>query len=99
MLEMTRSRPSPPSLADPPEWLAQLQGIELFRARRTEHGWTGMPEGRAEDVEFPGGTWRAVMVMAADLSLTAGCVDPVVLLVALAHGASNTDHKIQELAA
>ena len=99
MLEMTRSRPSPPSLADPPEWLMQLQGIELFRARRTEHGWTAMPEGMAEDVEFPGGTWRVVMVMPADLSMTDGFVDPLVLLVALAHGATNVDDKIQELVA
>jgi hypothetical protein len=99
MLEMARSRPIPPSLADPPPWLAALPGIEHFRARPTEHGWAAMPEGMSEDVEFPGGTWRVVMVMPADLTITEGFVDPIVLLVALANGTAKVDDKTQELVA
>ena len=99
MLEMARLRPTPPSLADPPEWLAKLQGIQLFRARPTEHGWEAMPEGMTEDVEFPGGTWRVVMLMPADLSVTEGFVDPLVLLVTLAHGAAQVEDKVHELVA
>ena len=97
MLEMARTRPTPPSLADPPEWLEQLQGIDLFRARPTEHGWEAMPEETAEDVEFPGGTWRVAMLMPADLSVTEGFVDPLVLLVVLAHGAGLVEDKVREL--
>jgi hypothetical protein len=97
MLEMARARPIPPSLADPPEWLERLQGIELFRVRPTEHGWAAMPEGMTEDVEFPGGTWRVAMLMPADLSITDGFVDPLVLLVALANGTAQVEDKIQEL--
>jgi hypothetical protein len=99
MLEMARSRPTPPSLADPPEWLSQLDGLEHFHPRPTEHGWTAIPEGMTEDVEFPGGTWRVVMLMPADLSITEGFVDPLVLLVVLANGATRVDDKVQELAA
>lgn len=99
MLEMARARPTPPSLADPPEWLERLVGIDLFRARATEHGWEAMPPGMTEDVEFPGGTWRVSMLMPADLSVTDGFVDPLVLLVALAHGAANVDDKVREVAA
>jgi hypothetical protein len=97
MLEMARMRPTPPSLADPPEWLEQLHGIELVRAQPTEHGWRAMPEGLTEDVELPGGTWHVAMVMPADLSITRGFVDPLVLLVTLAHGAANVDDKIHEV--
>lgn len=97
MPDMARIRPSPPSLADPPEWLEQLPGIEQFRARPTEHGWRATPEGMSEDVEFPGGTWRVAMVMPADLSITEGFLDPLVLLVTLAHGAANVEDKIHEL--
>jgi hypothetical protein len=99
MLDMARSRPTPPSLADPPEWLERLQGIEYFRVRRTEDGWTAMPDGMSEDVEFPGGTWRVVMLMPADLSITEGFFDPLVLLVVLANGATKVDDKIQDLVA
>jgi hypothetical protein len=99
MLEMARNRPSPPSLADPPEWLAQLEGLDHFRERPTEHCWTAMPEGKTEDIEFPRGTWRVVMLMPADLSITEGHVDPLVLLVALANGAAKVDDKIQDLVA
>jgi hypothetical protein len=99
MLEMVRSRPTPPSLANPPEWLAKLEGLEHFQPRPTEHGWTAMPEGITEDVEFPGGTWRVVMLMPADLSITKGFVDPLVLLVVLANGATRVDDKVQELVA
>jgi hypothetical protein len=99
MLDMARSRPTPPSLADPPEWLAQLQGLELFPVRPTEDGWTAMPDGMTDDVEFPGGTWRVVMLMPADLSITDGFVDPLVLLVVLANGATQVDDKLQQLVA
>jgi hypothetical protein len=99
MIEMARSRPTPPSLADPPEWLSQLQGLEHFRPRPTEHGWTAMPEGMTEDVELPGGTWRVTMLMPGDLSITEGFVDPLVLLVVLANGAKKVDDKLQELVA
>lgn len=96
MLHMARTRPTPPSLAHPPEWLEQLQGIEQFRARPTEHGWEAMPEGMGEDVEFPGGTWRVAMLMPADLS-TEGSVDPLVLLVVLANGVANVEDKVREV--
>jgi hypothetical protein len=99
MLEVARIRPTPPSLANPPEWLERLEGTEQFRAQPTEHGWRAMPEGMTEDVEFPGGTWRVVMLMPADLSITEGFVDPLVLLVALAHGAANIEDKIHEVVA
>jgi hypothetical protein len=99
MLDMARSRPTPPSPADPPEWLAQLEGLELFPVRPTEDGWTAMPDGMTDDVEFPGGTWRVVMVMPADLSITDGFVDPLVLLVVLANGATKVDDKLQQLVA
>jgi hypothetical protein len=99
MLDTARNRPAPPSLADPPEWLAQLRGIEHFRSRPTEHGWTAKPEGMTEDIEFPGGTWRVVMLMPADLSITEGFVDPLVLLIVVANGAAKVDDKIQELVA
>jgi hypothetical protein len=99
MLEMTRNRPTPPSLADPPEWLAALPGIEAFRPKATEHGWTAMPEGVTEETEFPGGTWRAAMLMPADLSIADGFVDPLVLLVVIATGAAKVDDKLQDLVA
>jgi hypothetical protein len=99
MLDMARSRPVPPSLWDPPEWLAELQGLEHFRPRPTEQGWTAMPEGMTEDVELPGGTWRVAMLMPGDLSITEGFVDPLVLLVVLANGAKKVDDKLQELVA
>jgi hypothetical protein len=99
MLDMARSRPVPPSLWDPPEWLAELQGLEHFRPRPTEQGWTAMPEGMTEDVELPGGTWRVAMLMPGDLSITEGFVDPLVLVVVLANGAKRVDDKLQELVA
>jgi hypothetical protein len=99
MLEMARNRPVPPSLLDPPQWLAELEGVEHFRARPTEHGWAVMPDGIIEDVELPGGTWRVVMLMPADLSITEGFVDPLVLLAVLANGAAKVDDKLHELAA
>jgi hypothetical protein len=99
MLDMTRNRPIPPSLTAPPDWLAALPGFELFQVQPTEHGWTAFPDGVDEEVEFPGGTWRVVMVMPADLSITQDHVDPLVLLVVLAHGAAKVDDKIQELVA
>jgi hypothetical protein len=97
MLEMARMRPTPPSLADPPEWLEQLQGIEHFRPRPTEHGWRAMPEGMTSDTEFPGGTWRVEMSMPAELTITEGFIDPLVLLVALAHGADKVEDKIHDV--
>ena len=99
MLDMARRRPQPPSLIDPPEWLTELDGFEMFRVQRTDHGWTAFPEGVDENVEFPGGTWRVALVMPVDLSITAGVVDPLVLLVALADGAAKVDDKIEELVA
>jgi len=99
MLDMARNRPTPPSLADPPEWLASLQGFDFFRVRPTEHGYTSFPEGVDESSEFPGGTWRVVLLMPADLSITEGLVDPLVLLVALADGAIKVDDKVSDLVA
>ena len=99
MLDMARRRPQPPSLLDPPEWLTALDGFELFRVQHTEHGWTAFPEGADENVEFPGGTWRVALLMPADLSITEGAVDPLLLLVTLADGAAKVDDKIEELVA
>ena len=99
MLDMARNRPTPPSLADPPDWLASLQGFELFSVRATEHGYTTFPEGVDESTEFPGGTWRVALLMPADLSITEGVVDPLVLLVALADGAMKVDDKVSDLVA
>ena len=39
------------------------------------------------------------MLMPADLSVTEGFVDPLVLLVALARGAANVEDKIHEVVA
>jgi hypothetical protein len=99
MLDMTRNRPTPPSLSEPPDWLAALPGFELFQVQLTQHGWTAFPDGVDEQVEFPGGTWRVVLVMPADLSITKDHVDPLVLLVLLADGAAKVEDKLQELVA
>jgi hypothetical protein len=99
MLDMARNRPTPPSLSDPPEWLAELPGFELFRVQPTEHGYTTFPEGVDENTDFPGGTWRVALLMPADLSITEGLVDPLVLLVALADGATKVEDKVQDLVA
>jgi hypothetical protein len=99
MLDMARNRPTPPDLTDPPPWLSALTGFELFRVRPTEHGWTAFPDGVDENTEFPGGTWRVALVVPADLSITEDHVDPLVLLVVIAHGAAKVDDKIQELVA
>jgi hypothetical protein len=99
MLDMARRRPTPPSLLDPPEWLTELPGFELFRVERTDDGWSAFPEGVDEQTEFPGGTWRVALMMPVDLSLTDGVVDPLVLLVSLADGAAKVDDKIEELVA
>ena len=97
MLDMARNRPAPPSLADPPDWLAALPGFELFQVKRTEHGWSAFPDGVDENVEFPGGTWRVALVMPADLSIAEGVIDPLVFLVALAAGSAAVEDKLQEL--
>jgi hypothetical protein len=97
MLDMARSRPNLPSFTNPPDWLAALPGFELFRVQPTEFGYTTFPEGVDEQTEFPGGTWRVAMVMPADLSITDGLVDPLVLLVALADGAAKVEDKVDEL--
>jgi hypothetical protein len=97
--EMRRDRPVPPSLSDPPDWLAELQGFESFQVRRTEHGWTAFPDGVDENVEFPRGTWRVMVLMPADLSITEGHVDPLLLLVTLADGSAKVEDKIRELVA
>ena len=99
MLEMARRRPTPPSLVDPPPWLAELPGFEMFQVQRTDTGWSAFPDGVDEHVEFPGGTWRVALVMPVDLSITDGVVDPLVLLVALADGAAKVDDKIEDLVA
>src|SRR5947209_8139278 len=99
MLDMTRKRPAPPSFLDPPDWLAALAGFELFRVQPTEHGWSAFPDGVDEQVDFPGGTWRVALVMPADLSISEGVVDPLVLLVALADGAAKVDDKIDDVVA
>lgn len=97
MLEMTRNRPTPPSLLEPPEWVTQLVGFEMFRVQPTEHGWSAWPEGVDENVEFPGGTWRVALVMPVDLAITEGHVDPLLFLVALADGSAKVENKIQDL--
>jgi hypothetical protein len=99
MLDVARRRPTPPSFLDPPEWLTELPGFELFQVQSTDHGWTAFPEGVDEQTEFPGGTWRVMLMMPNDLSLTDGVVDPLVLLVALGDGAAKVDDKIDELVA
>jgi hypothetical protein len=99
MLEMARSRPTPPSLTDPPEWLRTLPGFEMFQPRETGQGLTFFPDGIDETVELPGGTWRVTMIMPVDLSLTEGSIDPVVLLATVANGAAKVDDKLQELVA
>jgi hypothetical protein len=96
---MTRNRPIPPALTDPPDWLAALRGFDLFQVEPNEHGWSAQPEGTNENTEYPGGTWRVTLVMPADLSITHHHIDPLVLLVVLAHGATKVEDKIQELVA
>ena len=99
MIEMTRSRPTPPSLADPPDWLRHLEGYAMFNITSAERGWEAWPEGVTEAVEFPGGTWRVAMVMPTDLSIADGFVDPLVLLVVLANGAAQVETKLEDLVA
>jgi len=97
MLDVARNRTTPPSLADPPEWVSRLEGFEMFRVQRSDQGWSAWPEGMDEQVELPGGTWRVTLVMPADLSLIEGSVDPLLLLVTLADGAAKIEDKIQAL--
>ncbi len=99
MLDMARRRPTPPSLLDPPPWLTELTGFDLFNVQRTATGWSAFPDGVDDAVEFPGGTWRVSLVMPVDLSIADGVVDPLVLLVTLADGAVKVDDKIAELVA
>jgi hypothetical protein len=99
MLDVPRRRPTPPSFLDPPEWLTELPGFEMFTVERTADSWSAFPDGVDENVEFPGGTWRVMLVMPVDLSITEGVVDSLVLLVALADGAAKVDDKIDELVA
>jgi hypothetical protein len=99
MLDMARNRPTPPSLADPPDWLPALQGFEMFHPHDTDHGVTFFPEGIDETTEFPGGTWRVTMIMPVNLSLTEGSIDPLVLLAIVADGAAKVDDKLQDLVA
>lgn len=99
MLDMARRRPTPPSFLDPPPWLTELTGFDLFQVERTDTGWGAFPDGVDEHVELPGGTWRVTLVMPVDLSLADGVVDPLVLLVALADGAVKVDDKLAELVA
>jgi hypothetical protein len=99
MLEMTRKRPTPPSLADPPDWLRDLPGFELFKLEPREEGWAIMPEGISPDIEFPGGTWRVQMFLPVDLGLLEGTVDPLVMLTLLANGFIQVEDKLDELVA
>jgi hypothetical protein len=99
MLDMPRNRPMPPPLDDPPEWLSALRGFELFRVVPSENGWAAFPDGVDEHTEFPGGTWRVAVVMPADLTITQDAIDPLVLLLVVAHSAAKVDDKIQELVA
>ena len=99
MLDMARNRPTPPSLADPPDWLRARPGCEKFDHHETGNGVSFFPEGIDETTEFPGGTWRVTMLMPVDLSLTEGSVDPLVLLATVANGAAKVDDKLQELVA
>jgi hypothetical protein len=97
MLDVARNRPTPPSLADPPEWLTALDGYDLFRIRRQDNGWTAWPDGIDENTELPGGTWRVTVAMPVDLSLTQGAVDPLLLLVVLADASVSVEDKTQDL--
>src|SRR5262245_26020793 len=99
MLDMARNRPTPPSLTDPPDWLRELPGFEMFRQRETDDGITFFPDGIDETTELPGGMWRVTMIMPVDLALTEGSIDPLVLLATIAHGAAKVDDKLQELVA
>jgi hypothetical protein len=99
MLDMARNRPKPPDLIDPPEWLVALPGFDLFHVEPNERGWSASPEGTDENTEYPGGTWRVTLVMPADLSITHDHIDPLVLLVVLAQGATKVEDKIQDLVA
>ena len=99
MLDVARGRPVPPSLADPPEWLTALPGFDLFRVEADERNLRAFPDGIDETTEFPGGTWRVSVIMPADLSISEGAIDPLVLLVTLANGAAKVDDKLQELVA
>jgi len=100
MLDMSRYRPTPPSLADPPQWLAALDGYDMFRIRHQDNGgWTAWPDGIDEHTEYPGGTWRVSVALPVDLSLTQGAVDPLVLLVVLADASASIENKIQDLVA
>jgi len=100
MLDMSRYRPTPPSLADPPQWLAALDGYDMFRIRHQDNGgWTAWPDGIDEHTEYPGGTWRVSVALPVDLSLTQGAVDPLVLLVVLADASASIENKIQDVVA
>ena len=69
MFDVTRRRPEPPSLAEPPGWLRELPGFAQFQLEARPEGWASFPEGMSETTEFPGGTWRVTMLLPADLSL------------------------------
>jgi hypothetical protein len=97
MPDVARRRPTPPSLLDPPEWVTELQGFEMFEVQETPGGWSAYPEGVDQQTEFPGGTWRVSLMLPVDLSLTDGVVDPLLLLVSLADGAAKVEDKLEEL--
>jgi hypothetical protein len=97
MLDMARNRPIPPDLVNPPDWLVALQGFDLFQVEPNEHGWSAHREGTDENTEYPSGTWRVILVMPVDLSITNDYIDPLVLLVVLAHGATKVEDKVHEL--
>ena len=93
---MTRNRPIPPSLVDPPDWVTELAGFEMFRVQPADHGWSAWPEGVDENVEFPGGD------LAGDARHARGPLDHrrcsrSALLFTLADGAAKVEDKIQEL--
>jgi len=99
MLDVPHSKPVPPPLDDPPEWLAALAGFDMFRVTVDDRSLTAFPDGVDVDTEFPGGTWRVAMIMPVDLSISEGSIDPLVLLVTVATGAAKVDDKLQELVA
>jgi len=97
VLDMNRVRPVPPSLVDPPGWLRSLEGFDSFAVVADDRTLSAYPDGATDSTEFPGGTWRVAVTMPADLTITKGQVDPLLLLVALANSAVNIETKIDEL--
>jgi hypothetical protein len=86
MLDVAR-KAYPTAIDDLPEWLRELPGYDVF-----------IPSLRDRADDDPSVTaWQVSMTLPADVSQSAGDIDPLVMLVTLAYGRARFDDKIDEV--